>query len=314
VDKRTRAFIIGLAATSLGFVGAAKLMRAKPGEAPKSRMLNTRLAGGLAFLDSSWDLPATRTDRVDFFIDFLSGEKYDEMRQWLGRLGRYGPMIQAKLSERGMPIDLVYLAVIESGLDPNAYSKADAAGMWQFVAETGRRYGLEVSEYVDERRDPIKATDAALDYLQDLHDHFGSWYLAAAAYNTGENRIERILQERAGGETGREELYWQIGSFIPKETRDYVPLMLAAGFIGKDPAGNGFLDLQFEEPLAFDEVRVPAGTPLSEVAAAAGVDSSAIEDLNPHLVKKTTPPDRDWDVRVPVGSGERVADALGVGR
>lgn len=303
------AIAIGLATSSMGLLGAAKVVRTA-GEAPRNVAREARLAGGRAFVDAAWDLPVTRNERVDFFIDFLSGEKHDEMRQWLGRLGKYGPILQAKLSERGMPLDLVYLAVIESGLDPNAHSRADAVGMWQFVEETGRRYGLEVSEYVDERRDPIKATDAALDYLQDLYDHFGSWYLAAAAYNTGENRVERILREKAGGEKGREELYWEISAFIPRETRDYVPLMLAAGHIGKDPIGHGFRDLGYEEPLSFAEVRVPPGTSLEAVARAAGVEPQVIEDLNPYLIKKVTPPDREYPVRVPEGTERDIAERL----
>src|SRR5690606_30020651 len=132
--------------------------------------------------------------------------------------------------------DLLYLALIESGLSPKAYSHAAASGLWQFISETGQRYGLEVSRDVDERRDPIQSTSAALDYLQDLYGRFGSWYLAAAAYNTGENRVERILRERAGGAKGDDALFWTIAPYLPRETRDYVPLMLAAAHIGKEPA------------------------------------------------------------------------------
>jgi hypothetical protein len=155
-----------------------------------------------------------------------------------------------------MPEDLFYLAMIESGLSNRAVSHASAVGLWQFIAETGRRYGLEVSTYVDERRDPLKSTDAALDYLTDLHDRFGSWYLAAAGYNSGENRVERILRQRAGGQKGDDALYWRIASHLPRETRDYVPLMLAAGHIGKDPNAYGFYGIEHQAPLAFDRVEV----------------------------------------------------------
>src|SRR5690606_22886879 len=123
------------------------------------------------------------------------GRNRDRTKVWLERQGRYGPLIREELRRRGMPEDLLYLALIESGLSPKAYSRAAASGMWQFISETGRRYGLEVSSEVDERRDPIRSTSAALDYLQELYARFGSWYLAAAAYNTGENRIDRILRE-----------------------------------------------------------------------------------------------------------------------
>src|SRR5690606_16951396 len=141
-----------------------------------------------------WDLTMTRNDRVEYWIRFLRTRNRDRTRLWLERSGRYAPMIRRELRARNMPEDLVYLALIESGFSPRAYSRAHAVGIWQFIAGTGRRYGLEISPYVDERRDPIAATRAALDYLQDLYGRFGSWYLAAAAYNTGENRVERILR------------------------------------------------------------------------------------------------------------------------
>ena len=253
--------------------------------------------------EARWDIEPTRNEQVDFFIDFLQWQNRDKTRLWLERLGLYGPMIQQKLEERGMPKDLIWLAMIESGLDPNAYSRADAAGLWQFIAETGQRHGLEVSEYVDERRDPVRATEAALDYLQKLHDRFGSWYLAAAGYNTGENRVERIVKERAGGKHGDDAVFWEIDRHLPSETRDYVPLMLAMGHIGKDPAKYGFTDLEPQAPLQYEEMRVRGGFPLSRVAEQVGVDPEVIFDLNPHLIKKQTPPGREWAVRVPANHG-----------
>jgi membrane-bound lytic murein transglycosylase D len=200
-----------------------------------------------------------------------------------------------------MPEDLIYLAFIESGFSPKAHSQAAAVGLWQFIAETGRRYGLEVTTYVDERRDPMKATTAALDYLQDLHDRFGSWYLAAAAYNTGENRVGRIMRETTGSERGSDADFWRIAKRLPRETRNYVPLMLAAGHIGKEPEKYGFSDVDYYEPLAFETVRVPASVPLAAVAKAAKASEEAISELNPELVRGLTPPNREWNVRVPVG-------------
>ena len=248
---------------------------------------------------SAWDLPVTRNERVDKWIKYLSDGNADKTRLWLERSGRYEPMIREQLRARGMPEDLVYLAFIESGFSPRAYSRAAASGMWQFIAETGRDYGLEVNSYVDERRDPIDATRAALDYLQELHDRFGSWYLAAAAYNSGENRIVRILKQHAGGRTGSDELFWRIAKYLPEETRNYVPLMLAAGHISKSPQQFGFDSIAYQDPLAFDTVWVSTQSSLDLIAQAANVESEAVRDLNPHLVKGVTPPGRAYPVRIP---------------
>jgi membrane-bound lytic murein transglycosylase D len=282
------------------------------GEAPEAIVRSVRLASAepVATVRTEWDLPKTYNERVQYWIDFLAGRNRDRTQLWLEREGRYGDLIRSRLRERGMPEDLLYLGMIESGLSPRAYSRAHAAGMWQFISETGQRYGLEVTGFVDERRDPVKATDAALDYLSELYERFGSWYLAAAAYNSGENRVERILRQRAGGRKGDEALFWQIDRYLPRETRDYVPLMLAAGHIGKEPAKYGFHEVALQSPLAYDEVRVPGGVTLSAVASAAGVSTEDVTGLNAHLVRGMTPPGRAWAVRVPEGAGERLAASV----
>jgi hypothetical protein len=309
---KDHALTIGLAASSLALLAGTRGGSA-PGEKPAS------VAVADAFMPPeviaaergvTWDLHHSEHDRVDFFVEFLMGRNYDKTRTWLERIGKYGPMIQNELRERGMPEDLLYLAMIESGLNPTAYSKAHASGMWQFIEETGKRYGLEVSTHVDERRDPVKATAAGLTYLQQMYDRFDSWYLSAAGYNTGENRVGRLMRERTGAERGTDEGYWEIWDRLPRETRDYVPLMIAMGRIAKEPAKYGFHDLQYEAPLAFEEVAVPGGTRLADVAAAAGVGSDIIEDLNPHFLKKITPPNRTMTVRVPVGQQQQVAAAV----
>ncbi|MFW6078304.1 MAG: transglycosylase SLT domain-containing protein [Gemmatimonadota bacterium] len=258
-------------------------------------------------LPTAWDLPAVRNDRVERWIEYLTGERRERMRLWLERSGRYAPMIRAELRRRGMPEDLVYLALIESGFSPRAYSRAHAVGIWQFIASTARRYGLEITAEVDERRDPIRSTEAALDYLEDLYDRFGSWYLAAAAYNTGEGRIERILRRYAGGRRGDDDLYWRISPYIPRETRNYVPLMLAAAHIGKSPEAYGFGDVEYQAPLAFDTVEVPGLTSLRAAARAAEADPARLRDLNPHLVNGTTPPGARWRLRIPNGRAELFA-------
>ena len=250
----------------------------------------------------SWDITVTRNDRVEDWIGFLTGRNRERTQLWLERSGKYGPMIQQQLRERGMPEDLLYLALIESGFSPKAYSRAAASGMWQFIEETGERYGLEVTGSIDERRDPVESTTAALDYLSELHDRFGSWYLAAAAYNTGENRVGRIMRETFGTERGKDEDFWVIAPRLPRETRDYVPLMLAAGHIAKEPEKFGFENLQYQEPLAFDVAWVPGSVEIAAVAKAVGVENDVIDDLNPHLVDSRTPSGRAWAVRIPKGT------------
>jgi membrane-bound lytic murein transglycosylase D len=203
----------------------------------------TRIAPAAASTDAAaWDLANLDNARVDSWIKLFTTNPQVKSRfaVWLDRMPTYEPMISAKLAERDMPQDLIYLAMIESGFNPKAQSPAKAGGLWQFISETGQRYGLTVNKRVDERNQPEKATDAALSYLSDLHDRFGSWYLAAAAYNTGENRVARIMRQVTGSEKGTDEDYYRISHLLPKETREYVPMMIAAGRISKQPEKYGF--------------------------------------------------------------------------
>jgi membrane-bound lytic murein transglycosylase D len=155
-------------------------------------------------------------------------------------MDRYDDMITTKLAERELPQELIYLAMIESGFDPKAKSPVSASGLWQFMGATGRQYGLTVTRRIDERNDPAKATDAALSYLEDLHQRFGSWYLAFAAYNSGEGRVARVMKNTLGRAKGTDADFYRIASKLPKETRDYVPKMIAAARIAKNPARYGF--------------------------------------------------------------------------
>jgi len=260
---------------------------------------------GAEAADMAWDLPNVAHDRVEFWVDFLTGRNEEYTRLWLERSTRYEPLIRRELRARGMPQDLFYFAMIESGFSNRAHSRAGAAGMWQFISETGQRYGLEVNAHVDERRDPVASTHAALDYLTDMHGDFGSWYLAAAGYNSGHNRIRRILNERFGGRGGSEETFWLIADELPQETRDYVPLMIAAARIGKDPERYGFTDLRYAAPLSYEEVTVPGGVSLAAVADLAGVEFEDVDELNAHFVLDETPANaQEVAVRLPAGSAD----------
>jgi membrane-bound lytic murein transglycosylase D len=188
-----------------------------------------------------WDLANLDHQRVDSWVKRFTSDLKSSLTRYLERMDKYEPMISTKLAQREMPQDLIYLAMIESGFNPTIKSPAQAAGLWQFIAETGRRYGLTVNRRVDERNNPARATDAALSYLADLYDRFGSWYLAAAAYNTGENRVGRIMREVTGSERGTDADYYRIANRLPQETRDYVPKLIAAARIAKEPAKYGFV-------------------------------------------------------------------------
>ncbi|HYW11276.1 MAG TPA: transglycosylase SLT domain-containing protein [Longimicrobium sp.] len=276
--------------------------------------VSTAMAVGLvreasaAVSGATWDIPVVRNAPVERFVGIFTGRQQDRMELYLKRSGRYEGMIRGKLRERGMPEDLLYLSMIESGFNPTAKSHASAVGLWQFIEGTGTRYGLRVDGYVDERRHPEKSTDAALDYLEDLHKQFGSWYLAAAAYNTGENRVARVMKQVTGKQKGEDADFWRIRSRLPSETREYVPLMVAAALIGKEPAKYGMGGVPRWMPLSHDEVQVPAGTRLMAVAEAVGVTENEVKRLNPHLVRAMTPPGKKpYAVRVPEGRADRFA-------
>jgi membrane-bound lytic murein transglycosylase D len=259
-----------------------------------------------------WDISNLPHDRVDYWISRFVGDKRGDFETYLARKGRYAGLISAALEARDMPQDLVYLAMIESGFDARAYSSAHASGLWQFIKDTGSRYGLDINRAVDERNDPVKATEAALDYLSDLHRRFGSWYLAAAAYNTGENRVGRIMREVTGSERGTDADYYRIWDRLPRETRDYVPLMVAAARIAKAPEAYGFEDVQASDPLTFSEVVARPATPLKTLALRAGITVSELKTLNPHLKLDRTRNDEPMVVRVPAreqGEGAAVGAA-----
>ncbi|HUG53680.1 MAG TPA: lytic transglycosylase domain-containing protein [Vicinamibacteria bacterium] len=247
---------------------------------------------------SGWDISNLDHPRVDYWIGRFQTDKREQFEGFLQRKGRFEPLIAAALAEQQMPQDLLYLAMVESGFQTKAYSRAHAAGMWQFIRGTAVRYGLDINRAVDERNDPVKATTAALRYLKDLHRMFGSWYLAAASYNTGERRVARIMRRAMGRVRGTDGDYYRIWPHLPPETRDYVPLMIAAARISKDPGRYGF-DVKALDPWAFEQVVARPATPLATLARQAGTTVAAIRALNPHLKLDRTRNDQPMSVRVP---------------
>jgi len=255
--------------------------------------------------------------RVLEYLEFFQVDARDRFAIWLTRLGRYEGMIREKLRTKGLPEDLVYLTLIESGLSNTAVSRAKAVGMWQCMASTARLYGLTVDPWVDERRDPFKATDAAVNYLADLRERLGSVYLAAAAYNAGVSRIERGIGRLPGSRGGSggeadsvgDDTFFQLADrrYLRRETRDYVPKLIAASLVAKQPRRYGFDEVEPLAPLMFDEVTVADATGLDVIARLADTSVAAVLELNPQFVRGITPPGRSVVVRVPRGLGALVA-------
>ncbi|HXI64286.1 MAG TPA: LysM peptidoglycan-binding domain-containing protein [Gemmatimonadales bacterium] len=248
--------------------------------------------------------------RVLEYLEFFQVDARDRFEIWLSRLGRYQGMIRERLRAKGLPEDLLYLTLIESGLSNTAVSRARAVGMWQFMASTGRLYGLTVDPWVDERRDPFKATEAAVNYLADLRQRLGSVYLAAAAYNAGVGRIERGI-DRLPGEPDSvdDHTFFQLSDrrYLRRETRDYVPKLIAASLIAKQPDRYGF-HVDPLAPLTFDEITVPDATGLDVIARLADTTVATLLELNPQFVRGVTPPSHSVVVRVPRGRGTVVAE------
>ena len=240
------------------------------------------------------------TGRIEKFILYFQSRGRSRFELWLSRSGKYSELMREILAKYGLPGDLVYLALIESGFSPQAYSVARAAGPWQFIAGTARRYGLRVDWWADERRDYEKSTHAAASYLRDLYDMFDSWPLAAAAYNAGEGKIQRAVSRYKSDDYS--ELIRH--RYLSRETKDYVPKMLAALSIAKEPDRYGFGAVQYEDPLVFDKATVPGGTDLGAMGRIIGVDVGLLRELNPELKRFCTPPNREeYEIRLPEGIG-----------
>ncbi|MDQ2666752.1 MAG: transglycosylase SLT domain-containing protein [Gemmatimonadota bacterium] len=265
---------------------------------------------------ATWDIDVRSFEneaRVAHFVEIFSGRAKAHVAAQLSAGSRYEAMIRARMREGGIPEDMYYLALIESGFNPNAYSRAAAVGMWQFMTSTARDAGLRVDWWVDERRDPVRSTSAAVRFIRELKDQFGSLYLAAAAYNGGPGRVSRGLAKYASDVEGssRDAAFFLIADkdFFKNETRDYVPQLIAAALIGKEPARYG-MELRVQPAFAYDSVEVPASTPLAAVAKAAGALNSEIVELNPHLLRGMTPPRETTIVRLPTGSAGGFAEAF----
>ena len=247
------------------------------------------------------------TSPIGKFIQYFQTRGRKKFELYLSRSGRYVGMMQKILARYGLPEDLVYVALIESGFSPKAYSVAKAAGPWQFISATGRRYGLRIDWWADERRDAEKSTHAAASYLRDLYGMFESWPLAAAAYNAGEGKIQKAVIRYKSDDFS--ELIRH--RYLKQETKDYVPKMLAALTIAKDPDKYGFGDVAYEAPLDLRVVTVPGGTDLAAVARLLEVPVESIHDWNPELRRFCTPPNREtYDLRLSVDAARLAEERM----
>lgn len=226
---------------------------------------------------------------------------------WLSRSGKYINMMKEILREKDIPEEIVFLPLIESGFNPYAYSPARAVGYWQFIASTAKRYGLEINWWKDERRDPVKSTVAAANYLKDLYEMFGSWNLAMAAYNAGEGKILKALNRTKADD------YWALlnTSQIRRETKDYVPKFIAASMIANSPQNFGFEDLEYHPPLNYDKVTITSPVDIDVIAECSETSVDAIKELNPELRRWCTPPDvAEYTLRIPEGKKENFVKNL----
>jgi peptidoglycan lytic transglycosylase D len=267
--------------------------------------------GASALADAvTWDIDVATYnshDRVQYYLDFFQTRGRERMSIWLTRMPRYEAMIRERLQRDSLPGDLVYLALIESGFSNTATSRAKAVGMWQFMKATGRLYGLRVDSWVDERRDPFRATDAAVRHLRDLNRRFGSLYLAAAAYNAGSGKVSRglvRLPDEESDSVNSDATFFRLydTKWLRRETKDYVPKLIAAALIAKQPHRYGFNPAR-GEPATYDSIVVPDMTGLDVLARLADTTVTAIRELNPQYLRLTTPPNRRSLVRLPLGRG-----------
>jgi membrane-bound lytic murein transglycosylase D len=243
---------------------------------------------------------------VQRWVNYFQGRGRGYMEQYLSRSTRYLPMMKNVLRENGLPEDLVYIALIESGFSPRAHSRANAVGYWQFIRSTGKRFGLQIDTFIDERRDPVLSTKAAAEYFKALYGLFGDWHLAMASYNVGESRVKRAVNRHYTKD------FWVLikkRRSFPPETKQYVPKFIAAVMIAKDPAKYGFKEIEYQDPLSYDAVTLQSPISLSKLASNISVDLDELKLLNPKFRTDFVPISRgsETTVRIPVG---RATDAL----
>lgn len=256
---------------------------------------------------SDYSSNAVALRAVERNVTLFSENIREKFSVWLSRSGQYLELMKKILKEKNVPEEIVFLPLIESGFNPYAYSPARAAGYWQFIASTAKKYGLSITWWKDERRDPVKSTVAAANYLNDLYQMFGSWNLAMAAYNAGEGKILRAINRTKTDD------YWSLlgTNQIKNETKEYVPKFIAASLIANSPETYGFDNLEYHPPLNYETVTLTSPVDLEVAADCAGTSIDVIKELNPELKRWCTPPDaREYSLRIPEGKKDVFLDNL----
>jgi membrane-bound lytic murein transglycosylase D len=252
------------------------------------------------------DLPLMMTDQVAGYITYFSGHGRGGFERAYARSGRYHDMIVSTLKKEGVPQDLIYLAQAESGFHPLAVSRAGARGIWQFMGSRGAGYGLHHNMWVDDRQDPEKSTRAAARHLKDLYNQFGDWYLAMAAYNSGPGTVQAAVKR-----TGYAD-FWELyrRNVLPKETRNYVPIILAVTLMAKNPSQYGLDAVTMEQPADYDTVTITYPVDLRLVAECVNSTPGELQDLNPALLRLTTPRDGKFELHLPAGTKDQYDTAI----
>jgi membrane-bound lytic murein transglycosylase D len=261
--------------------------------------IDDEAAQKLGLHNTKFDIPVIWNKQVAMWVKFFTGRGRKHFVNYTQRAGRYAPVFSKIMADNGLPRDLIYLAMAESGFQNHARSWAKAVGPWQFMPYTGKKFGLEIDWYVDERRDPLKASIAAANYLKTLHNLFGSWELATAGYNAGEGKIGRAIKMYKTKD------FWKItkGRYLRPETKNYVPKIMALAIIGKNLDVFGFNEIKFDEVLDYEEILVKGNSDLYDIAEVLEMDFNEVKRYNPEIVRWQTPPDVEtYPLRVPVGA------------
>jgi membrane-bound lytic murein transglycosylase D len=309
---RIVAGVNGLDLASLGYASDSDAQKSEPAPIDETNGItpaadpNVRAKAQAEIKSTRSDLPLMMTDQVAGYISYFSNRGRGTFERAFARSGRYHDMMVSILKQEGVPQDLIYLAQAESGFHPLAVSRVGARGIWQFMASRARGYGLQHNPWVDDRQDPEKSTRAAAHHLKDLYAQFGDWYLAMAAYNSGPGTVQAAVKR-----TGYAD-FWELyrRNVLPKETRNYVPIILAMTIVSKNLSQYGFDDVSMDEPVAYDPVTVDYSVDLRLVAQCVDATPAQLQDLNPSLLRLTTPREGTFVLHLPAGTKDQYLTAI----